>query len=264
MKQLRLLMKQLRLLSMAILTITLCMVSCSVEDGIDGTNGENGIDGTNGTNGTQGENGIDGINGIDGAIGENGIDGANGQGFYELTKFGYINLEMQGTRPDDIAFDDAASFKFTSVTGGGLENLNSVSSLELGADEISYEFTIQRFFSTPDDVFQRSFIQWNLFIINPGQPSQVIDDAVIQISNYAVIGDDNKYFVMGEGFEGIDFGISDFGISDFEISDLTYDTTTHNLTFSYSLLADASTNDSGNDLNISGTVDVIVLEQIVN
>ncbi|MEM9361205.1 MAG: hypothetical protein AAGA43_01165 [Bacteroidota bacterium] len=50
------------------------------------------------------------------------------------------------------------------------------------------------------------------------------------------------------------------GVSDFEFSDLTFDLETNNLTFSYSLTVDGDNNGTGNELNISGTADVIILE----
>lgn len=176
-----------------------------------------------------------------------------------MAKFGHISLELQGTRPDGIAFEDTASFKFTPVTAEEVLNTNSVGRKEIEEGVFEYTFLIKRFLSTPDELLQASTIYWNLNIIDPGEASQTLNVAYIEINDYAVIGEDNKYFVMTGGYTPLDVEVSDF-----EISDVTYDTTTNNLTFSYSLLASASVNDSGNDLNISGTVDVIVLEEIIS
>ncbi|MBS9462378.1 hypothetical protein KIM67_08155, partial [Flagellimonas sp. 389] len=88
-------MKLLKLLGIALCTLSLCTVSCAPEDGADGTNGIDGNNGKKGQNGTNGTNG------------ENGEDGANGTGYGELAKYGHVTMVLEGTRTDNVAFKDS-------------------------------------------------------------------------------------------------------------------------------------------------------------
>lgn len=283
-------MKLNRLFSAAIVILTLCLASCSTEDGLDGVKGDpgtigetgatgincwdtnsnganddnedinqdgefnaldcRGMDGTNGTNGENGTNGVDGGNGTDG---ENGTDGI---GLEDMIKFGFIEVELQGTRPDGDAFTDNQIFRYTPVDGDDIDTYNSVVSNNQGND-IVYQFELRRFLSTPDEVYQIAFADISLSITKPGQLPLVFNQASVQINNYAVIGNDNKYFVLDDQYE--DNGA---GVTDFVLSDVSFDTVTNNLQFSYSFAVDAANNDSNNELNISGNVDVFVLELI--
>ena len=56
----------------------LLIVSCSVEDGVDGAVGPEGPQGIQGPKGEQGEPGQDGADGRDGADGQDGVDGQDG------------------------------------------------------------------------------------------------------------------------------------------------------------------------------------------
>ncbi|WP_396590616.1 hypothetical protein [Allomuricauda sp. R78024] len=280
-------MKLNRLFSAAIVILTLCSVSCSTEDGLDGvkgdpgTIGETGATGINcwdtnsnganddnedinqdgefnafdcrGMDGADGANGVDGENGTNGNNGENGVDGV---GLEDMIKFGFIEVELQGTRPDGDAFTDNQIFRYTPVDGDDIDTYNSVVSNNQGND-IVYQFELRRFLSTPDEVYQIAFADISLSITKPGQLPLVFNQASVQINNYAVIGNDNKYFVLDDQYE--DNGA---GVTDFVLSDVSFDTVTNNLQFSYSFTVDAANNDSNNELNISGNVDVFVLELI--
>lgn len=245
-------MKSLRLITLTIVALTICMASCSGEDGRDGINGINGEDGTNG------------VNGVDGT---NGIDGENGMGFDELTKFGYVTMEMEGARPDNLAFTDSTSFKFFPVGANFLQVVapdfptNSVRFSQQGSDTF-HEFGIARFLSAPDDSYQNTGLGLFLNVKNLGQPTQSIEFAYIHIVNYSVIGGDNMYFVMDDIFSSTPFLNAE--LADFEFSNIAYDTTTQILTLSYSVSVVALNNSSRNDLTVSGTVDVTLLQQITS
>jgi len=280
-------MKLNRLFSAAIVILTLCLVSCSTEDGLDGVKGDPGTigetgatgincwdtnsDGANddnedinqdgefnafdcrGMDGADGANGVDGENGTNGNNGENGVDGV---GLEDMIKFGFIEVELQGTRPDGDAFTDNQIFRYTPVDGDDIDTYNSVVSNNQGND-IVYQFELRRFLSTPDEVYQIAFADISLSITKPEQLPLVFNQASLQINNYAVIGSDNKYFVLDDQYEN-----NGAGVTDFVLSDISFDTVTNNLQFSYSFTVDAANNDSNNELNISGNVDVFVLELI--
>lgn len=114
------------------------------------------------------EAGEDGINGIDGVDGKDGINGTNGQdgqdgadcvGFDELTQYGYINLEIEGIRSDNQAFQDSTSFKFTPIELDGYSKVTT-------ADDTLYTFEMRGYLSAPDDVYQNSYIYLSLVLLN--------------------------------------------------------------------------------------------------
>ncbi len=307
-------MKLNRIVIATIITIALCLTSCTTEDGLDGVKGDPGNigetgaagincwdtnsdgvnDDTEDTNqdgeynaldcvGNGGQSGADGANCWDtngngekddnedinqdgehdaldcqGANGADGTDGTNGVGLEDLLKFGSITVNLEGTRPDAIAFTDNQIFRYTPVDGDDIDTYNSVVPTIMGQDT-EYQFEIRRFLSTPDEFFQVAFADISISITNPGEPSEVFNNATIQVNNYAVIGIDNKYFMLDDIYNN-----DGAGVSNFVIMDISFDTETNNLRFNYSFTVDAANNDSGNELNVSGSVDVFVLEQIIN
>ncbi|UII76932.1 hypothetical protein LV716_03855 [Flagellimonas sp. HMM57] len=58
------------------------------------------------------------------------------------------------------------------------------------------------------------------------------------------------------------FDGNEVGIGDFMITEVFFDTTSTNLTFNYSFTVAAANNDSGNGLDVSGSVNVFVLGNI--
>ncbi|MBS9460774.1 hypothetical protein KIM67_00010 [Flagellimonas sp. 389] len=263
----------------------MCSTSCDGEDGLDGVKGDPGTIGETGAtgincwdsngNGTndaeedsnqdgefnaldcQGADGTDGTNGEDGENGTNGENGTDGVGLEDMLKYGSITVNLQGTRPDGMAFTDAEVFRYTPVDGDDIDTYNSVVPTAVGPD-VEYQFEIRRFLSTPDEVYQVAYVDISISITNPGEPSEVFNQATVQLNNYAVIGNDNKYFVLDDD----PYDNDGPGISGFMIMDVAFDTTTNNLAFNYSFTVAAANNDSENDLDVSGSVDVFVLEQI--
>lgn len=61
--------------------------SCLVEDGEDGIDGQHGQDGAEGPEGPPGESGEDGA------------------GLEEMAQYGWISMNLNGTRPDNVAFE---------------------------------------------------------------------------------------------------------------------------------------------------------------
>ncbi|MDF0718305.1 hypothetical protein PY092_19250 [Muricauda sp. 334s03] len=244
-------MKLLRLFSIALMALSITMISCTGEDGKDG------IDGIDGINGQDGANGQDGTNGQDGEDGQDGTDGQNGVGFDEMTQYGFITLNLSGTRPDGVAFEDANTFKFTPLTGSNIINNNYLETTDVDND-ILYEFIFNRFLTAPDDINNDSYLFCSLNFVNLGEDTEELLGASIYLNNYAVIGDDNKYFTMSDYY-----GNGNPGVSDFQFTNFSFDSEDNNhLTYSFSFEVLGANNSSGNHLNVSGTVDVYLLEEV--
>ncbi|MEM7484145.1 MAG: hypothetical protein AAF348_02955 [Bacteroidota bacterium] len=231
-------MKLYRLLSITLLTLSICLVSCSGEDGTDGTNGNDGINGANGANG---ENGA------------NGKDGTDGGGFDELTKYGNVTMNLKGTRPDGVGLEDSADFKFTPVD---IKNeQDSYNTLEI--TDNNYVFEIWRFLSAPDDIYQDAYLRFYIEINDLGGPEEEIFQISLFINNYAVIGSDNKYFIMDDAHT-----FTEIQEQEPEFSDFAFDPDTYNFTFSYDFMVDEENNSSSNKIQISGEANVFVKEEI--
>ncbi|UII21868.1 hypothetical protein [Fulvivirga ligni] len=200
--------------------------SCA-EDGDVGPAGADGTNGTNGTNGTDGEDGMDGA------------------GFDELTKYGNIMIYLDGTRPDEVAFKDTSNFRFVPIEDISSENVVSIS-------ESTYSFRAMRFLSAPDDVFQYSVARLIM---------TVEDGETLSFPNFSLeIGKD----VVTTDFKvfGIYDTYSSSSYTDLVIEDYSYTPSTGTMQFSFSFNVTGANNDTGNDLNVSGEVELVVLEYI--
>ncbi len=229
-------MKTIYIKAILILCTGIFLSNCTPEDGEDGASSF-GISGTNGVDGVNGVNGIDATN--------------NGAGYDELIPYGSISISLEGTRPDDVAFTDEQVFKYTSLSSEYMEDFNTVE-----YDETSMEFNIVRFLSHPDDVHQETWAELEMTVTNPGEETESIEFS-LEISRYAVISDDLKYFILDD-----DFDDTDSGVSNFEITNYSFDQETNNLVFSFSFTADEDSNGSEHELSVSGEVDVIVFEEV--
>ncbi|WP_282087306.1 hypothetical protein [Aquimarina algiphila] len=199
--------------------------------------------------GPAGQDGIVGIDGVDGTDGISGTNGQNGVGFDELTKFGSITLTLEGTRPDNIPFTKTDEFKFTSV-----EDIDRDNNVEIG--ENTLDFKIERNLSVPDSDFVGSRIKIFLEFTDPGEVDEIIEFE-LSVDDYTMIFDDLTYF----GFNG-DFNNNRTEITNFSVTNFSFINETNTVTFSFSFDVDAANNDTGNDLAISGEVNVIVVEDI--
>ena len=211
------------LIGLVIATSSLC-ISCNPEDGVSGLNGENGI---------------------------NGINGENGIGFDDLTKYGSVTATLAGTRIDDVDFTQTSEFKFTGAAGDDIDGYNSV---EVSGDDLEFEF--YRFISSPEDTYNENAIYIYLYVTDAGLATESFEFQV-GFEGHAIIGDDLKFFNYDEYWDYDDFGVSNAAITNYSFND-----TTNELSFSYTLDVAGSENDTGNDLTISGEVNVIVLEEV--
>jgi hypothetical protein len=253
-------MKNSILIKCTLLILCISFNSCLVqdgEDGVDGIDGKNGIDGIDGIDGINGQDGQDGAPGATGPQGNTGNDGQDGAGLEEMAQYGSITMNLNGTRPDDIPFTSEATFEFSTLDGTDIDNYNSVVTTQSGNDVI-HIFNLRRFITSPSETYNAGFIQWSDFIVTnlgtENQDIELLDE--IWINNHAVILEGNKYFI-------IDNHLASEDIIGFTITNLIFDINDNNhLTFSYSFSVDAADNDSGNELNVSGEVDVYLFELI--
>ncbi|WP_108869671.1 collagen-like protein [Aquimarina aquimarini] len=213
------------------------LISCEGEDG------ENGIDGANGINGVDG---VNGSNGTDGTNGENGTDGENGVGFDELTKYGKITLDIAGTRSDNVAFTHTDELKFIH---------NDAGNNDVFYNDPNMGFSVTRFVNSPDS-HEDSSVRLSLSVNDVGLPTQNFEFNV-RFDDYSVISDDLKYFNINSTFDQ-----SNMGVSNATITDYSFDETTNNLRCTFTMTVAGANNITGNDMTISGTVDVIVLENL--
>lgn len=234
-------MKLIRIFSIALIAMSISLVSCSGEDGEQGPPGKNGT------------NGDPGLNGAPGAPGQDGTDGV---GFDELTQYGYVTLELEGVRSDGVEFTDSNTFKYTNTQFAETQT-NEVLITELDAEQTYYQSKIGRFLSAPDNAYQNTLIYLELGFVNPGEESEAMIQFNYGLTNYAVIGDDNKYFVLDHIYNG-----GDPEIQNLEVTDVVFEEEDNHLTFSYAFTITADGNATGNPLNVSGMVDVNVLEAI--
>ncbi len=203
--------------------LTICTISCSGEDGTNGTNG---------------------------------LDGTNGEGFEELTKFGYMTMVLEGTRPDNVAFKDSTLFKFTASSGSALSSQSRIFTISQSEEFVQYVISIKRYLTVPNNDMESAFLNFNIIITNPGEDNQVVNDADFNIVDYAIIGEDKKFFVLSDSYD------NNVQAIDFELFDVNYTIDNGSFTFSYSFSVDAADNDSGNLLKISGLANVVLVDSI--
>lgn len=232
--------------------------SCSVEDGVDGING---VDGLNGSDGADGQDGVDGADGQDGA---DGADGADAIGLEEFANYGSIDLRVQGVRPDSVAFDHETELEFISpeLYYNNFED-----------EDPDLDFYFLRLADAPNTELINS-VGIAFYVSDHGLPSEEFDFD-IEFSDLAIFSEDLKYIALSGYFSGTPLTNSNNNNNSsdrlanntnasntFTISDYSFDDTTNNLKFSFSMDIPAANNQTGNDINIGGTIDVIVFEKI--
>jgi len=192
-----------------------------------------------------------GLAGIDGANGIDGIDGTDGLGFDENTKFGSITVTLEGTRPDNQSFADTEIFRFVPLSPDFLPIGNTVTT-----NESNLQFNVGRFLSAPDDAFQSANVLLR-FIADPGETNQIVDLDLL-IENYAVVSEDFTFFDVTNTINVVD----DNTVNNAVVTNFSFNEETNALTFSFTADIPAELNTTGNDISVSGEVDVIVLKEI--
>nr|WP_299338908.1 hypothetical protein [Allomuricauda sp.] len=190
-----------------------------------------------------------------------GADGNDIEVFDDFTDYGSITVDLEGTRPDGVPFEDNLE----------LELVGTLSSNEIrdfqgnGYDQI---ISIIRYLPLGNNGSEDVRAGFSLFTQNLGENPQAIRSARFNIRHY-IFGNDNKYFVLDASFNLFDLNGNnneqdgtEVGTSNVEVTDVVYDDATQRLSFSYSFIGAAANNSSNHDLNVSGTVDVVLFERI--
>ncbi|MCK0161711.1 collagen-like protein [Allomuricauda sp. F6463D] len=250
-------MKSKFLFSFLFLTLCFSFNSCLVEDGVDGINGMDGVNGKDGVNGVNGQDGQDGAEGPQGTQGDPGNDGQDGAGLDEMAQYGSVSLHLSGTRPDDVPFTDNTEFRFLGLDGEDYVDYNIIIPTEMGEDT-QYFFNFRRFLTAPDATYNPAYFDWEVTITNPGEETEEVDLVETTLNNYGVIGEDNKYFMLDDGYDS-----DGEGVSNMQLTNLVFEPENGNhLSFTYHFTVDGANNDSGNELNVSGEVDIYLFELI--
>lgn len=217
------------------------VTSCSVEDGIDGINGIDGNDG------------IDGVNGAEGADGADGTDGADAIGLEEFANYGSIELRVQGIRPDSVAFDYETQLEFISP---------ELYANNFTDNDTDHDFYFLRLLDAPN-VHEVNGVAIDLEVDDPGSTSESFSFE-IEFSDFAIFSDDLTYILLGDQYSGslgVNGKVPNNNVPNtLSISDYSFDDTTNNLKFSFSMVVDSSNSETGHNLTIDGTVDVILFE----
>ncbi len=303
-------MKTSTLFCSVLIVLTLCLISCSGEDGepgIQGFAGENGINCWDLNGDGEANLELEDINqdgkvnvldcmGMVGGVGSNGVDGINcwdldrdgeedlefedinGDGkvnildcrgadgndidvLEDFTEYGSITVEMIGTRPDGVPFQESIELKLVG-------NLATSSIIDVGGNN-GYDQRVDatRFLALGNGVNDIR-VGFYLQTLGLGQDSDAIKSCRFNILHY-IIGEDNKYFVLNANYNLFDLDDnnneqdgSEVGTSNVEFTDAVFDDITQRLSFSYAFLGAAANNNSGHDLNVSGTVDVVLFERV--
>ncbi|UII28684.1 hypothetical protein LVD15_09735 [Fulvivirga maritima] len=196
--------------------------------------------------GDPGPAGADGADGVDGVDGVDGQDGQDGYGLEEISKYGGFMIYLDGTRADDVAFQDTSFFQFVPV-----EYLSSNNIVNVSGSTYTYN-NIRRFLSAPDDVYQESYSVLYLTVEDGETPT---------FSNFSisfrkdVVTSDFKVFDLNDTYSSSSY-------TDLVIDEYSYTPSTGRLYFTFSFNVAGSNNGTGNDLQVSGVVDIIVLQTL--
>lgn len=90
-------------------------------------------------------------------------------------------------------------------------------------------------------------------------------DLEISFSDFAIFSDDLKYISLSDSYSGVlnnTSRVNTGGSNTLVISDYSFDDTANNLKFSFTMDVPAVNSETGTDLSISGTVDVILFENV--
>lgn len=126
-----------------ILLLSIGLLACSGDDGVDGAMGPQGLAGANGTNGIDG---VNGTNGTDGANGTNGTDG-NANVFYSnwipanftgtLANIKYMGINFPSGMPSAFSIKNTHSV-FVYFTGYGDGNVYLLPVLDFRGAQFTY------------------------------------------------------------------------------------------------------------------------------
>ncbi|WP_025740572.1 hypothetical protein [Aquimarina pacifica] len=189
------------------------------------------------------------INGEDGIDGRDGINGTDGLGFNEnLLQYGSITMNLEGTFPDGRILSNNEIFEYGFVSADLITVFEQVD-----IEEESSIYVATRFENAPNDRIGNSNIGFTLTANH--SESAIPFEFSFYIDNYTIITEDLKYFLWSDIFESED-------ITALNITNYSFNDETNHLIFSYSFSIAPANNKTGNELTVSGEVDVLLRDLI--
>lgn len=205
-----------------------------------------------GPQGEVGPQGEQGDTGAQGPAGPQGPEGPSGPGYETAVKNGFIVQELAGTLPGGEVFTDSAMFAY-SPEQIGTDWMVSSEMIDLG--EGNYIFGIKRFYGSVDDVYNDVFVSM-IFSINGFGTAN--EEVVIENTefHYYHVTDDNRFLEFNyDTADGTE-------LQDVNITNLEFDPAAKAVSFDYEYTMPGFLNSTGNDLEVSGVVDVLTYERI--
>lgn len=172
-------------------------------------------------------------------------DGSDVIGLNDATKFGYIKLTFDGTRPDGEAFKVTKNYKF--MTGSGPASSSTVEIIEDGST--FYDFHVTRLFDPFDQTPNAATVNVDT---RQDDGEFVIESATVTARNALVFKDKTAFNL------NISFG----EIAPEDITSFSYNEETGKLVVKFTTVVEADWNNSGSDITVTGEVRVTVYESL--
>ena len=157
----------------------------------------------------------------------------DGIGYEDADKYGKISITFTGTSADDEDFIEKKEFKFVTSPGD----------TRGGVDDFGNYFVLSRYDEALNEEESVFIAGWFLPEVNFYN---------FQINTW--IEKNGYVFSINENLAGYTDSFSD----------IEYDEKTGRLKFSFDITMDAENNDTGHELRITGTADLITFQQIQN
>ncbi len=203
--------------------------------------------------GPKGETGDQGPTGATGADGAAGIDGENGYGYEEALESGYIALVLEGTRPDDVAFEDSLVFQFCPI-----EMVPYLSTYYYDELNDQYEFYLTRFIDNNQEVNLRSDPSTKIIQIGFVYDGENISVEGASYTEDAVtlVFDDYKIFSIDFYDNPLDYLEAD-GITNY-----SFDPETGKVTLKLDIVVPNTVNNTGNELHMVAYINAVVYKNL--
>ena len=166
-------------------------------------------------------------------------------GLNDATKYGYIKLTFDGSRPDGVDLKVTKNYKF--MTGSGPASSSTVNIIEDGTTY--YDFHVTRLFDAFDATANAATINLNA---REDNGELIVEDASVAARNALVFKDKTAFNL------NISFG----EIAPEDITSFTYNEETGKLVIKFTTVVSADWNNSGSDLTVTGEVRVTVYQSL--
>jgi hypothetical protein len=173
-------------------------------------------------------------------------DDSNIIGLNDATKYGFIKVTWEGTRPDGEPYSVTRNFRFTSSTGPEYS-----STVDTGLDgDIYRDFDVIRFAGAINESGEGE----NNYVyleINTQEGDEIFTSADFQL-NAPVTTDDKKFFYIYENIE----------VENEDVTSYKYNEETGKLSYKFTKELTADETNSGYPLTVTVNANVTVFERI--